>query len=112
MTIVDGRVRGRAVLSVKYITNCPIKFMRCGAKISDLEKLHSNIIDSRILMIGVLRTVIEKAVDDIGKKVVVIYLQECKKVFFSIEYFIIQFRNLKNRRYYFYNALFIFYKSE
>ena len=61
LTKTDGDTRGGAALSVKYVTGKPIKFMGTGEKIGDLEPFHPDRMASRILGMGDVLTLIEKA---------------------------------------------------
>lgn len=61
LTKTDGDTRGGAALSVKYVTGKPIKFMGTGEKIGDLEPFHPERMASRILGMGDMLTLIEKA---------------------------------------------------
>lgn len=63
LTRIDGDSKGGAALSVKYITNCPIKYICSGEKISDIEIFHPDRIASRILDRGDVLTLVEKALD-------------------------------------------------
>ena len=61
LTKTDGDTRGGAALSVKYVTGKPIKFMGTAEKIGDLEPFHPDRMASRILGMGDVLTLIEKA---------------------------------------------------
>lgn len=61
LTKTDGDTRGGAALSVKYVTGKPIKFMGTGEKLGDLEPFHPDRMASRILGMGDMLTLIEKA---------------------------------------------------
>ncbi len=61
LTKTDGDTRAGAALSVKYITGKPIKFMGTGEKLGDLEPFHPDRIAKRILGMGDVLTLIEKA---------------------------------------------------
>ncbi len=61
MTKLDGDARGGAALSVLEVTGCPIKFAGMGEKIEDLEVFHPERMASRILGMGDVLTLIEKA---------------------------------------------------
>ena len=63
LTKIDGDSRGGAALSIKYVTDCPIKFIGNGEKLSDLEKFYPERIASRILDMGDVVTLVEKAID-------------------------------------------------
>ncbi len=61
MTKMDGDSRGGAALSVRAVTGCPIKLMGTGEKTSDLEMFHPDRVASRILDMGDLLSLAEKA---------------------------------------------------
>lgn len=61
LTKLDGDTRGGAALSVKAVTNCPIKFVGLGEKTDALEPFHPDRMASRILGMGDVLTLIEKA---------------------------------------------------
>jgi signal recognition particle subunit SRP54 len=61
LTKLDGDTRGGAALSVKAVTNCPIKFVGMGEKADALEPFHPDRMASRILGMGDVLSLIEKA---------------------------------------------------
>jgi signal recognition particle subunit SRP54 len=61
LTKLDGDTRGGAALSVKAVTGCPIKFAAMGEKLDALEPFHPERMASRILGMGDMLTLIEKA---------------------------------------------------
>ena len=61
LTKLDGDTRGGAALSVKKVTGKPIKFAATGEKLSDIEEFHPDRMTSRILGMGDILSVIEKA---------------------------------------------------
>lgn len=63
MTKLDGDARGGAALSIKAVTNCPIKFVGMGEKIEPLEVFHPDRMASRILGMGDVLSLIEKATE-------------------------------------------------
>ena len=68
ITRVDGDARGGAALSMKYITDCPIKFMGVGEHIDDLEIFHPERIANRILGMGDIVSLVEKASENIDEQ--------------------------------------------
>ena len=68
LTRVDGDSRGGAALSMKSITNCPIKFIGVGEKVDDLEEFHPDRIANRILGMGDVVSLVEKAHEEINEK--------------------------------------------
>jgi len=61
LTRVDGDARGGAALSMRYITNCPIKFLGVGEKLNEFEKFDASRVASRILDKGDIISLVEKA---------------------------------------------------
>ena len=68
LTKLDGDARGGAALSVKYVTGKPIKFVGIGEKYEDFEKFHPDRMASRILGMGDVLSLIEKAEEVVDKK--------------------------------------------
>ena len=68
LTRVDGDSRGGAALSMKSITRQPIKFLGTGESIDDIEEFHADRIASRILGMGDVVTLVEKAHEQINEK--------------------------------------------
>lgn len=68
LTKLDGDTRGGAALSVRAVTGKPIKFVGMGEKLDDLEVFHPDRMASRILGMGDVLTLIEKAQDDIDEE--------------------------------------------
>ncbi len=68
LTKMDGDARGGAALSIKSITGKPIKFIGVGEKLSDLEAFHPDRMASRILGMGDVLTMIEKAQAAVDEK--------------------------------------------
>ncbi len=67
LTRVDGDSRGGAALSIKTITNSPIKFIGVGEKINNFEPFHPERIAQRILGMGDIVSLVEKAAENIDK---------------------------------------------
>jgi len=95
LTKLDGDTRGGAALSIRYVTGKPIKFCGVGEKIGDIEAFHPDRIASRILGMGDVLTIIEKAQNAVSE-------QEMKKMelkfrenSFTLEDFLVQFDNVK-----------------
>jgi signal recognition particle subunit SRP54 len=65
LTRIDGDARGGAALSLRMTTGCPIKFIGNGEKIDDLEIFHPDRIANRILDMGDVVTLVEKAAENI-----------------------------------------------
>jgi signal recognition particle subunit SRP54 len=63
LTRIDGDSRGGAALSMKYVTNKPIKFVGIGEKVNDFEEFHAERAASRILGMGDIVSLVERASD-------------------------------------------------
>ncbi|MGF2942968.1 signal recognition particle protein [Enterococcus xiangfangensis] len=68
ITKLDGDTRGGAALSIRAVTGAPIKFVGSGEKLTDLEVFHPDRMSSRILGMGDILTLIEKAQQDYDEK--------------------------------------------
>ena len=68
LTRADGDGRGGAALSMKFVTNTPIKFMGIGEKIDQLDVFYPDRIANRILGMGDVVTLVEKATQDIDEE--------------------------------------------
>lgn len=68
MSKLDGDAKGGAALSIKYITGLPIKFAGVGEKVSDLDIFHSSRMADRILGMGDVVSLVEKAKEVMDEK--------------------------------------------
>ncbi|MBL9029600.1 MAG: signal recognition particle protein [Caedimonas sp.] len=68
LTRIDGDARGGAALSVRHITGCPIKFVGVGERIEQIEEFHPDRIASRILDMGDVLSLVEKAAETINQE--------------------------------------------
>ncbi len=95
LTKLDGDTRGGAALSIRAITGKPIKFSGVGEKLGDLEPFHPDRIASRILGMGDVLTLIERAEQAISED----QAKELEKKFrqnkFDFEDYLTQMENLK-----------------
>lgn len=96
MTKLDGDSRGGAALSVKAVTNKPIKFVGMGEKLNDLQPFHPERIASRILGMGDVLTLIEKAQQNIDEKKAKELEAKFRKAEFNFEDFLDQMQQIKN----------------
>jgi signal recognition particle subunit SRP54 len=87
LTKMDGDARGGAALSIKAITNKPIKFIGTGEKVSQLEAFHPDRMASRILGMGDALTIIEKAQAVMDEKKAVELEKKLRKSQFTLEDF-------------------------
>ena len=95
MTKLDGDSRGGAALSVKAVTNKPIKFAGMGEKLNDLEPFHPERIASRILGMGDVLTLIEKAQQGIDEQKAKELEAKFRKAEFNFEDFLDQMQQVK-----------------
>ncbi|HUV78902.1 MAG TPA: signal recognition particle protein [Desulfobacterales bacterium] len=84
---MDGDARGGAALSIKSITGKPIKFVGVGEKLSDLEPFHPDRMASRILGMGDVLTIIEKAQSVVDEKKALELEKKLRKNEFTLEDF-------------------------
>ena len=87
LTKVDGDARGGAALSIKSITDKPIKFVGVGEKLSDLDAFHPDRMASQILGMGDVLGLIEKAQDMVDQKKAVELEKKLRKNQFTLEDF-------------------------
>jgi signal recognition particle subunit SRP54 len=87
LTKMDGDARGGAALSIKSVTDKPIKFIGVGEKLSDLEPFHPDRMASRILGMGDVLTMIEKAQTVVDEKKAVELEKRLRKNEFTLEDF-------------------------
>jgi signal recognition particle subunit SRP54 len=87
LTKMDGDARGGAALSIKSITGKPIKFIGVGEKLNDFEAFHPDRMASRILGMGDVLTMIEKAQSMVDAKQAAEYEKKLRKNQFSLEDF-------------------------
>lgn len=92
---LDGDTRGGAALSVKQITGKPIKFASVGEKLSDLEQFHPDRMASRILGMGDMLTLIDKAQETIDEKKAQELEAKIRKQQFDLDDFLEQFRQIR-----------------
>lgn len=95
MTKLDGDTRGGAALSVRAVTGKPIKFAGMGEKPSDLEEFHPDRMASRILGMGDVLTLIEKAQDTFDEDQARKLEKKMKKGSFDFEDFLSQLQQMK-----------------
>ncbi len=96
LTKLDGDTRGGAALSVKAVTQKPIKFAGMGEKLSDLEVFYPERMASRILGMGDVLTLIEKAQSNIDQKKASEMERKFRKAEFNFEDFLEQMQQLKS----------------
>ena len=87
LTKMDGDARGGAALSIRSITGKPIKFIGVGEKLSELEAFHPDRMASRILGMGDVLTMIEKAQEVVDEKKAIELEKKLRKNQFTLEDF-------------------------
>ena len=95
LTRIDGDARGGAALSMKYITDCPIKFMGVGEQVDDLEKFHPERIANRILGMGDIVTFVEKAAETVDQEDAEEMAKKLQKGEFDLDDLLSQIRQMK-----------------
>lgn len=94
MTKLDGDTRGGAALSIKAITGKPIKFSGVGEKIGDLEPFYPDRIASRILGMGDVLSLIEKAQEQVTEEETKKLEQKFRENAFTFEDYLVQMEKL------------------
>ena len=94
LTKLDGDTRGGAALSIKAVVNKPIKFCSVGEKIGDLEPFYPDRMASRILGMGDVLSLIEKAQEVVNEEEAKKLEEKFKKNKFDFEDYLVQFENL------------------
>ena len=95
LTKLDGDTRGGACLSIKAVTCKPIKFIGVGEKLTDLEPFYPDRMASRILGMGDVLSLIEKAQDAVTEEQAKKLEQKLKDASFTLEDYLDQFESLK-----------------
>ena len=95
LTRIDGDGRGGAALSMKFVTNTPIKFMGTGEKIEQLDIFHPNRIANRILGMGDVVSLVEKASQDLDEEKIKKTEESIREGSFSMDDYLSQLRQMK-----------------
>ncbi len=95
LTKLDGDARGGAALSIRAVTGCPIKFVGTGEKLDALEVFHPDRLSSRILGMGDVLTIIEKAQQAFDEKDALDLAKKLREDTFSLEDFRNQLKQIK-----------------
>ena len=95
LTRVDGDGRGGAALSMKQTTGKPIKFLGVGEKIADLETFHPDRLANRILGMGDIVSLVEKASQDLDEEKIKLTEEKIKKGNFTFDDYLLQLRQMK-----------------
>ena len=95
LTRVDGDGRGGAALSMKQTIGKPIKFMGIGEKINDLEPFHPDRLANRILGMGDIVSLVEKASQDLDEEKIKTAEENIKKGAFTFDDYLLQLKQMK-----------------
>jgi signal recognition particle subunit SRP54 len=95
LTKLDGDARGGAALSIRAVTGCPIKFVGVGEKLDALEVFHPDRLSSRILGMGDVLTMIEKAQEAFDEQQAQELAEKLRRDTFSLDDFRDQLRQIK-----------------
>ena len=95
LTKLDGDTRGGACLSIKAVTGKPIKFIGVGEKLSDLEPFYPDRMASRILGMGDVLTLIEKAQEAVTEEQAKAMQKKMLENAFTLEDYLTQFESMK-----------------
>ena len=96
LTRVDGDGRGGAALSMKQTTGKPIKFMGVGEKVNDFEPFHPDRLANRILGMGDIVSLVEKASQDLDEEKIKAAEENLKKGAFTFDDYLMQIRQMKS----------------
>ena len=95
LTKMDGDARGGAALSIKSVTGAPVKYVGIGEKLSDIEVFHPERVAGRILGMGDMLTLIEKAQSSFKEEEAEAMAKKLQKATFDFEDFRTQMRRMK-----------------
>jgi signal recognition particle subunit SRP54 len=95
LTKLDGDARGGAALSMKQVTGVPIKYAGTGEKAEDFEVFHPDRMASRILGMGDVVTLVEKAQEEIDQDEATRLAEKMRRADFNLEDFLSQLRQVK-----------------
>jgi signal recognition particle subunit SRP54 len=95
LTKMDGDARGGAALSIRAVTGKPIKFLGIGEKLDEIEPFHPDRLASRILGMGDVVTLVEKAQSTMDQEKAAKLEEKLKKAQFDLEDFLEQLQQIK-----------------
>ena len=95
LTKLDGDTRGGAALSVRFVTGKPIKFIGVGEKLDNIEAFHPDRMASRILGMGDILSLIEKAEQAYDEKKAKELEQKIRKSQFTLDDYLDQFEQIR-----------------
>ena len=96
LTKLDGDTRGGAALSIRYVTGKPIKFIGVGEKLDAIEPFHPDRMANRILGMGDVLTLIDKAQQQFDEKKAAELEQKIRQSTFTLDDYLAQFEQIKN----------------
>ena len=96
LTKLDGDTRGGAALSIRYVTGKPIKFIGVGEKLDAIEPFHPDRMANRILGMGDVLTLIDKAQQQFDEKKAAELEQKLRQSTFTLDDYLEQFQQIKN----------------
>jgi signal recognition particle subunit SRP54 len=95
LTKLDGDARGGAALSVRAVTGVPIKYLGIGEKLDGIEQFHPDRLASRILGMGDVMSLIEKAQDTFDQKQAAVLEKKLRTATFDLDDFLQQLQQVK-----------------
>ncbi len=95
LTKLDGDTRGGAALSVRHVTGAPVAFVGVGEKIEDLQRFHADRLVSRILGMGDVVTLVEKAQEHVDEQEAERQMKKMLEDEFTLEDFLSQLKTLQ-----------------
>ncbi|MDD3180990.1 MAG: signal recognition particle protein [Opitutaceae bacterium] len=95
LTKLDGDARGGAALSIKSVTGVPIKFVGVGEKAADFDQFYPDRLASRILGMGDVVSLVEKAQEHFDQKETERMAEKVRKADFNLEDFLVQLHQVK-----------------
>ena len=95
LTKLDGDTRGGAALSIRYLTNVPIKYIGVGEKLDQIELFHPDRMAGRILGMGDVVSLIEKATETIDEEDAMKMMEKMQKGIFNYNDFLKQMKWIK-----------------
>ena len=95
LTKMDGDARGGAALSIKSVTGAPVKFVGMGEKLSEMEVFHPDRVAGRILGMGDVLTLLEKAQSEMEAEEAEALARKMQKAKFDLEDFRTQMRHMR-----------------
>ncbi|HTI69004.1 MAG TPA: signal recognition particle protein [Candidatus Limnocylindria bacterium] len=95
LTKLDGDARGGSALSFRSVVGKPIKFMGTGEKLEDLEPFHPERMAQRILGMGDVVSLVEKAIENVDAQKAMDLEEKMRKGLFTLDDFLVQLREMK-----------------